>query len=250
MTSTPLFLSRLVLNPMQRQVQHDLADCYAMHQRILSAFPDGIAEKPQGHGHAREQFGVLYRVEVRRDGSPVALVQSRAAPDWSHLPSGYLSQPPAMKQIDGAYAAVRAGMTFTFHLRANPVKRISRRNATQGERWRGKRVDLRREEDQIAWLARKGEAAGFALLTVRARPALRDVRALSSAAAHGMRPTTGRLTFGAVVLEGHLRVTDPDAFRAALETGIGSGKAFGFGLLSIAPSTIDSTDKHVPEGGW
>lgn len=235
MTSTPLFLSRLVLDPMQRQVQRDLADCYAMHQRILSAFPDEIADEYHGHQrHARELLGVLYRVEQHRDGSLIALVQSRAVPDWSRLPSGYLLvQPAAVKRLDGAYAAVQAGMTFVFRLRANPVKRISQRNATQGERWRGKRVDLRREEDQIAWLARKGEAAGFTLLSVRTRPELYDVRAMRSAAAHGSRPNTGRLTFGAVVLEGHLRVTDPDAFRTALETGIGSGKAFGFGLLSV-----------------
>lgn len=236
MTTTPLFLSRLVLDPTQRQVQRDLADCYAMHQRVLSAFPDAIAI-----GDARELLGVLYRVELRRDGAPLVLVQSRVAPDWSRLPSGYLllllAEPPAVKRIDAAYAAIQAGMTFVFRLRANPVKRISQHNTTQDERWRGKRVELRREEDQIAWLARKGEAGGFTLLTVRTQPDLRDVRTAASAVTHGRRPHTGRLTFGAVVLEGHLRVTNPDAFRATLETGIGSGKAFGFGLLSVAPVT-------------
>jgi CRISPR system Cascade subunit CasE len=39
-----------------------------------------------------------------------------------------------------------------------------------------------------------------------------------------------------VVFEGRLRVTDAEAFRRALAAGIGSGKAFGFGLLSVAPA--------------
>jgi CRISPR-associated protein, Cse3 family len=39
---------------------------------------------------------------------------------------------------------------------------------------------------------------------------------------------------GAVLFTGYLKVTDADRFRTALEHGIGSGKAFGFGLLSIA----------------
>jgi CRISPR system Cascade subunit CasE len=37
-----------------------------------------------------------------------------------------------------------------------------------------------------------------------------------------------------VQFEGDLEVTDAAAFRAALAQGIGSGKAYGFGLLSIA----------------
>ncbi|MBI4518088.1 MAG: type I-E CRISPR-associated protein Cas6/Cse3/CasE [Deltaproteobacteria bacterium] len=35
--------------------------------------------------------------------------------------------------------------------------------------------------------------------------------------------------------EGILEVTDPDHFRGTIISGIGPGKAFGFGLLSFAP---------------
>jgi CRISPR system Cascade subunit CasE len=44
-----------------------------------------------------------------------------------------------------------------------------------------------------------------------------------------------QLTFVSVLFEGRLRVTDPGKFRATLERGVGSAKAYGFGLLSIAP---------------
>lgn len=75
-----LYLSRLTLDPRRRDVQRDLANCYAMHQRLLSAFPDNAATH-----QARERFGVLYRVEHSRADSaagPAILVQSREAPDW------------------------------------------------------------------------------------------------------------------------------------------------------------------------
>jgi CRISPR system Cascade subunit CasE len=39
-----------------------------------------------------------------------------------------------------------------------------------------------------------------------------------------------------VLFSGRLEVTDAALFRDALAKGIGSGKAFGFGLLSIANS--------------
>ena len=35
--------------------------------------------------------------------------------------------------------------------------------------------------------------------------------------------------------DGVLEVNDPDIFIKSIESGIGSAKGFGFGLLSIAP---------------
>ena len=44
-----------------------------------------------------------------------------------------------------------------------------------------------------------------------------------------------KMTHLAVRFDGFLRVTDAGAFRETLTRGIGSGKAYGFGLLSVAP---------------
>lgn len=38
-----------------------------------------------------------------------------------------------------------------------------------------------------------------------------------------------------VRFDGVLTVTDPDTFRQTVAAGIGPAKAFGFGLLSVAP---------------
>lgn len=247
---TTLYLSRLALSLRHRRVQHDIVDCYAMHQRILSGFPDVSAGE-----HTREQFGVLYRVEQGREG-PLVLVQSRVMPDWGRLSDGYLAQPALVKQIDQSYATVQEGMTLAFRLRANAAKRISNRNTEQSEQWRGKRVELRGEEDQLNWLTRKGTEAGFRLVAVRARPGLNDeagasrrlpqeagdVRVGMGNVVHGAlrEGDTGqrKLTFGATTFDGRLVVTDAERFRRALEVGIGSGKAFGFGLLSVAPAQV------------
>jgi CRISPR system Cascade subunit CasE len=228
-----LYLSRLTPNPRRRDVQRDLANCYAMHSRVLSGFPDA-----QDIEQARERFGVLYRIEPGGpdgSGGPVVLVQSREAPDWSRLPADYLAQ-AVVKPISHAYDTLSAGLTLVFRLRANPTRRISDRDTTQAERWRGKRVELRREDEQIAWLERKGETSGFRLLTVQARPDVQDIRTATRPVAFGMRPVTGRMSFGNVLFDGRLQVTDAEVFRRTLTQGIGSGKAFGFGLLSVAPA--------------
>lgn len=216
------YLSRLVLNLRDRSAQLDLADCRRLHCTILGGFPHVSDEA------ARAALGVLYRVEFGAS-RPHILVQSSVVPDWSALHPGYLAQPPETQEIDGVYAALHRGQQLRFRLRANPTKRVLRQ-----EGWVGKRINLQREADQIAWLERKGLMGGFGLCQLRASGGVPSVQAASEPAAHGRRE--GRtLTFGSVQFDGELRVVDADLFRETLLRGIGSGKAYGFGLLSIAP---------------
>lgn len=219
-----LFLSRLFLNPRSREVHRDLSDCQAFHQRLLSAYPAAASGSP------RAEFGLLYRVDFDgTTGSPVVLAQSGTRPDWYSLPFDYLhpqscSANPDLKSIEGVYDGIREGTMLRFRLRANPTRR---ENATR------KRIELSREEDQIAWLHRKGTAGGFELAGVRIQRG--DVLGAKQT---GRRAAVDcpRLTFGTVVFDGLLEVTDTTAFLGALRAGIGSGKAYGFGLLSVAPA--------------
>jgi len=43
------------------------------------------------------------------------------------------------------------------------------------------------------------------------------------------------MRFRSALIEGTLAVTDAQCFSQAVASGIGSAKAFGFGLLSLAP---------------
>lgn len=244
-----LYLSQLLLNPRSPQVRGDLADCRALHSRVLHAFPDSSDITA-----AREHFGVLYRLERFHGGARV-LVQSRERPDWSRLPADYLRMPASdPKRLDHLYAHITSGQELRFRLRANPTKRIPERaTGLRSPRFAGKRIEVRGETEQLRWLAGKAASAGFVLLHAHVLPKdvlgpsdrrgpiapATDVRT-SDTAAKVVRYLPTRkidLAFGSVVFEGRLRVTDPAAFRAALESGIGSGKAFGFGLLSIAPAS-------------
>lgn len=236
------FLSRLILDTRHRRVRRDLGDSYQLHRTVLAAFPQG----PVG-ASARKHFDVLYRVEPFGETPALVrlLVQSSAAPDWAALPAEALGPVadargnPAVRRVDEEYGRIAAGARLVFRLRANVTRRLSDRTPGREDRLVGKRVALLREAEQLEWLERKGAQHGFRLLATELNPDLAAVQASAQATERGRRP--GRdgagamaLCFGAVLFNGRLEVTDADLFRAALASGIGSGKAFGFGLLSVA----------------
>ncbi|CAJ36460.1 type I-E CRISPR-associated protein Cas6/Cse3/CasE [Methanocella arvoryzae] len=249
-----MYLSRLILNPRTRAVRRDLADCHELHRTILGGFPDLNGKG----GEARETFGVLHRIDIHpRSGAIVLLVQSQEKPDWSKLPEGYLlentgTENPACKAIDEQYGKIKAGDVYAFRLRANPTKKIGTSRIEDIKAGKpknnGRRVPIRNESDQILWLKRKGAAGGFELMSTKRFSELSDV--LISEEGHQKIYTfdTGikakvqknarenRLTFGSVLFEGTLKVTNAEKFLETLKSGIGSGKAYGFGLLSLAPA--------------
>jgi CRISPR system Cascade subunit CasE len=233
-----MYLSRLQLNPRNRAVWRDLADCQAMHRTVMSGFLS-----TQLPGDVRAALGVLHRVEVNpRNGAVTLLVQSKEMPDWSRLDGYLLESPggnenPACKQVDHLYEAIAPGTVLAFRLRANPTRKIDTKSGPDGTVRNGRRVELNREEDQQEWLRRKGEQGGFRLLAARALPDVPNVLAMPGQKVMGERRSgeRGRVTFGSVLFEGELIVSDAVAFRRTLEVGIGSGKAYGFGLLSVAP---------------
>lgn len=234
------YLSRLIIDLRQREVQRDIADCHRLHDRLMRAFP--AAPSPD---NAREHFGVLFRIEPL-GMLPLArlLVQSNRLPDWSALPPAYLGIAPdargnpAVRSVSEEYSRITTGLQLRFRLRANPTKKISDRNPTEPAAAHGKRVELRREADQLAWLERKASAHGFQLVQVQCAtetPVL-DVR-IGDAPKQFGRQGERRLSFGVAIFDGLLEVADRDAFQHALDHGIGSAKAFGFGLLSIGQIT-------------
>ena len=139
-------------------------------------------------------------------------------------------------------------MALTFRLQANPTKRIGKNyqhpDETKREEFTRKfrdeknrrRVSLNKDEDRIKWLERKGEEIGFRLADVSVAP-IPNVASVQQGMLKGWHPDSDKpMTFGSVVFEGVLQVTDVEKFQGALKTGIGTGKAYGFGLLSVAPA--------------
>lgn len=214
---TRLYLSRLLLNPRSRQVQRETADPYQLHRTIMKAF-----------GPKRDQAGVLHRLDIQqRTQLLTLLVQSQDEPDWRWLYDRNYLLPidpltgldnPAIKQVS---LPLHAGQLLRFRLRANPTIKKKR------EGKHSNRVPLVREESQIAWLKRKADQNGFNLLDT----SVSDQNRQTSRKRDGRPP----LTLFTVQFDGRLQIADEGKFQQAMRNGIGPAKAFGCGLLSIAP---------------
>jgi CRISPR system Cascade subunit CasE len=191
--------------------RQQLRDCYAWHQAVWKAFP----------GRDGEQRDYLTRLDQRRDGFRLLIVSSTnpVRPDW--CPADAESW--KTKVIPDTYFTRRR---YGFQLCANPTKKVASRDDGSLTR-NGRRVPLRTRDELVQWIKRKGDQGGFTVDEATLRIFSRGREYFEKEGVPGLH--------SAVEFEGVLTVTDPIKFQQTFTRGIGSAKAFGFGLLVIAP---------------
>lgn len=200
-----MYLTRLQLDLRSARARHDLADPYEMHRTLVRAFVRDDEQIPPR---------ILWRAEpVSAWSAPVVLVQAEEAGDWSVLAAlpNYLKAEAETRQLQPEQW-LHEGARFRFRLFANPTVTRS-----------GKRQGLLSEEAQLAWLGRQGERLGFAV----------EAALVSGSELLQGRKGDSRISLLKACFEGRLQVREPAALQEALRTGIGPGKAFGCGLLSL-----------------
>jgi CRISPR system Cascade subunit CasE len=228
-----MYLSKLVVNTYSREFRRDHADIREMHRTVMSGFPDLPQDTP-----ARQSQTVLWRLDGIHRGF-VTYVQSSAKPDWGRLAADYLTDAPQVRSLQPVLDAIAPGRRFAFRLIGNPTCTVPRsgnqKTLVSDQRTHGRRVARRKPEEQLEWLIRKGGQHGFVIPS--AHNGQPDVAPSPCLTLTGRKRSgdNGPITIEPVRFEGHLFVTDAVAFKDALQRGIGHGKAYGCGLISLAP---------------
>ncbi|HOZ47506.1 MAG TPA: type I-E CRISPR-associated protein Cas6/Cse3/CasE [Candidatus Hydrogenedentes bacterium] len=248
-----------------------LRNIYHVHQRLCMAFPkaervheDPLFLKPYAPGdfpedrHEAQQepaeigcetlkhvhalrspeSGFLFRIDPLPTGAAI-LVLSAAEPNWEYAFQNARMLLAAEAEVREYCPAYSVGEKLRFRILMNLSKKStsfrgeSERLDAQGRaRTQGKRISLTWAEDQkpedviVPWFERKGSAQGFTV---------HDCVVVRMGWIAGCPPGKKQLRFRSGLLEGTLSVTDASAFGHALTSGVGSGKAFGFGLLTVLP---------------
>lgn len=250
-----------------------LRNLYRVHQRLCMAFPSKETQKKRNdphflkpysprdfpetryvadasveevgskmlchvHSPRNQHHGFLFRVDPLPGASVSILVLSAIEPGWgyafhnaTHLLAAPPSEPRSLEQ------AVTAGERYRFRLMANPVRKVAtipkkHRDRPDQPGRHGRRVPVS-PESFGEWLAVQGRRHGFRLVEP-----LEKTLSIQAGYVYvnKKRDSGGGHRLRSVRYEGLLEIVNEDQFRTALLSGIGPAKAFGFGLLSIAPA--------------
>jgi CRISPR system Cascade subunit CasE len=187
-----------------------IRDTYDWHQRVWEAFG----------GRDGEARDFLVRVDRKEEAYRLLILSCSVPrkPDW--CPTDCFGT----KTIPDDYFH---HTHYRFSLLANPTKKLRVNNPDGTPKKNGRRAPIVKREELMAWLQRKAEAGGFAVDADSLQTISRGREFFHKPGARG--------TLHAIEFKGELAVRDAALFRATVAAGVGSAKAFGFGLLALSP---------------
>jgi len=247
-----MYMTRFPINRSRRDTPKLLGSPYCMHAAVAASFPPT--------NHAQNDPRTLWRVDMEPSGVAWLYIVSQEIPSLAGMDEqiGFPDRPPSWETRDYTpfLDKLTKGQEWSFRLVANPVRNVVRNRSQNTTDVVGKRISHLTVRQQASWLI--GEEAytncdpagipeglpgvddsraahnGFDVLSDHSgNPQLilseRNKYRLSK------RDKAQPITLVTVRFDGVLRVADVDKLRHALTGGIGHAKAFGCGLLTLAP---------------
>ena len=230
-----MYLTRFRINTARREGRELLGSPHRMHAAVNMSFPDPPSRDGSGPR-------VLWRIDRNSSAEVLLFVVSPRRPDMTHLveQAGWpAAETPGWQTYDYStfLGRLTQGSKWAFRLTANPVHKIRRKDDEPT-----KRTAHITPHHQMAWLLAQQKRAGFVVLekpeAKRLLPEgdelqliVRDKRDLRFA-----KVSEGRtVQLMTVTFDGRLTVTDPGLLRRTLTQGLGKAKAYGCGLMTLAP---------------
>lgn len=205
-----MYLTRLFLNTEKRETMKAMACPAHFHGAIESAF-------------SGERRHPLWRMDSLGE-KHCLLILSEDIPELSAAQSqfGYAELPQETKDYSPLLDRIYKDSRWSFRLAANPTYSKSNPDG------RGKVCAHITPEHQMRWLVSQGEKHGFEVDENASRVS-------SSRWNQFYKGSDGnkKVTLLSVTYDGVLKVTDPVLFKEALIGGIGRGKAYGMGLITL-----------------
>lgn len=188
----------------RREARGLLADCQQMHRFITGFFSTD-----------RQSGQLLYRTNLVQNKLCIYLYAQDPA---EHIPNNCRLQ---QRDIASWLDSMETGQLWCFDLIAAPTKKV----ASEGKKNSQRRI-LRQHQERKEWLERKASQNGFLILQIQEQGQVH-------VSGKHRADKGGVMYHDAYHYQGVLQITDPEAFRRAMHTGIGSGKAYGFGMMMV-----------------
>lgn len=203
-----MYLSRVELDLNNRSTLKALGSQSIIHGAVESSF-------------SGERKRNLWRIDKLGD-KLYLLILSEDKPCLSSISSqfGNNDSDAETRNYDTLLNRVKLGGKWRFRLTANPTKSVSS-NGGRGKVHAITIVDLQKQ-----WLAEKSEKCGFKL-------ADDSFDVVENKWCKFRKKDGSTVSLLSVSFEGVLEITDEELFKASLTNGIGRGKAYGMGLLTV-----------------
>lgn len=217
-----MYMSRIALHRRRRGAMKLLTNRHAMHAAVMSSFAPGT---PTTTNAGR----VLWRVD-RDNEETNLLIVSPAKPCLVHIAeqAGWSTENTwATRDYTPFLASIDEGSRYLFRVVGNPTQTLTDA--------KGKRIVAHRTvEHQRNWLVGKGALNGFEIAASSAGDGALALE-LGDRSVEGFRRQDSTVHLTTARFDGELVVSDPDLLRHALTNGIGRGKGYGCGLITLLP---------------
>ncbi|MEU9748390.1 type I-E CRISPR-associated protein Cas6/Cse3/CasE [Streptomyces niveus] len=270
-----MYLTRFRVNTARPGARRLLSSPQSLHAAVMSAFPGLLPTSPDSPG-TRDNGAprVLWRLDHNARAEVFLYLVSPDRPDLTHLveqtgwPTAALNpETPGWqtRPYTPFLDRLTEGDNWAFRLTANPVHQIRRKDGEPT-----KRTAHLTPVHQMRWLLdpERQARAGFRITEKphaerllpggtthlsksehhgdRYELTVRDQRSLAFSKSRDDRASKrGPVSLVTVTFDGRLEVTDPQALRRTLTQGLGKAKAYGCGLMTLAPPAPPIVPGHI-----
>lgn len=230
-----IYLSRTELNPLRSGTQALVSNPQRLHARVRGVVPPACPGR------------VLWRLEENRHKYDL-YVLSPDFPSLDHLveEAGWPGEHgrPLVAELAPLMGKLAVGREFGFRVTLNPVtstrQSLAKPTASQEQTLKSRkpvRVGHRTAFHQLEWFVGRTTGGnstwGFETVGGRNGP---EVQISSRERLRFKKPASGHVvTLETVTFDGRLIVTDVEHMTNSIVNGIGKGKAYGCGLITLAP---------------
>lgn len=209
-----MYLTRMELDTNKRKMKKAIFSPNLIHGAVESAFP---GERKRNLWRIDHLYGRDYLMLLSENIPQMDDILKQFGKE--NIPSPWLT-----KDYSTLLSRIKSGTQWHFRLVANPTRKVSNTESSRGAVCAHQTLDFQKN-----WLLQQSIKHGFRL----------DPDAFSVTGSQWYHFRKGKekgrkVSFLGVSYEGILTVTDENKFCELLCQGIGRGKAYGMGLMTIA----------------
>lgn len=201
-----MYLSKIELTEKKRKTLMALRNPNLIHGAISSNYPD---------------IKILWRIDQVGKARNLLLLSEEKV-DFTPILQQFGKNSTQIQTVDisNLMDQFKEGSKWRFRIKANPVYRTKNKKTN-----RKSYCHYMNDKDRISWLEKRSEKNGFTIDHV----IIRDTNHIR------FQRNKQMVSLASATYDGILTVSNPELFKNTVKNGIGHGKAYGMGMLSLIP---------------